>query len=257
MNGAQPMWLGQPGRELFAILEPARTTPRAGVLVCAPLLHEHIRSYRLFALLARSLSELGCTVLRFDYHGTGDSTGDDGELTLEHAQSDAALALDALSAQVRELPLVVLGVRAGAFVAAALARQRAQVSALWLWQPIADGEAHVQALHAHDRDERVSHHRFPLQPAAPEESVLMGFPVAPALLAQLRASRLAAQGLPRTIELGAPGSQRTLASAAAIELPTVLADWAGQLEISGTFPPAAVRTVAAALVRTLDEAVPA
>lgn len=254
---AQPFWLGAEGRELFAILEPARTAPRAGVLVCAPLLHEHMRSYRLFALLAHALADVGCTVLRFDYHGTGDSTGEDGELTLERAQSDAALALAALSAQLRGLPLALLGVRAGAFVAAALAREQPQVAALWLWQPIADGESYVQALHAHDRGERASHHRFPLQPAAPEASVLMGFPVAPALLAQLRAVRLSPLGLPHTTELHASGASHLLPQSHAIELPAVLADWVGQLEIGGTFPPAAVRTVAAALASTLAQGVAA
>lgn len=254
---ATPLQLARGERTLLALLDAPRAPLRAGVLVCAPLLHEHVRGYRLFALLADALAQCGTCVLRFDYHGTGDSSGEDDELTLAGALDDARHVLGTLAAHARGVPLVVLGVRAGAFVAASLACSDPRVAATWLWQPIASGDEYVSALQARDRAERVSRLRFPLQPAAPEESVLMGFRVCAQLVAELRAARLppAAQ-LPCALALDTR-STRALPGATALQLPPSLSDWAGELDIGGMFPPSEVCEIARQLAATLPQRIAA
>ena len=49
------------------------------MVLCYPGGQEYIRSRRAFRQLAIRLSSAGFPVLRFDYHGCGDSSGDDDE----------------------------------------------------------------------------------------------------------------------------------------------------------------------------------
>jgi hypothetical protein len=53
--------------------------PGAAVLLCNPFGQEAIRCHRAFRLLSARLASSGIPSLRFDYFGTGDSPGNDGE----------------------------------------------------------------------------------------------------------------------------------------------------------------------------------
>ena len=59
----------------------AGATPRRRVVVvmCRPLGYEALCSYRTYTQLAETLAAAGFDVLRFDYHGTGDSSGGDAD----------------------------------------------------------------------------------------------------------------------------------------------------------------------------------
>jgi len=63
-------------------------------------------SHRLFVSLARSLAGSGFAVLRFDYRGMGDSSGD--QRTFEDVSPDVGAALDAFAAAVPEVRRFVL-----------------------------------------------------------------------------------------------------------------------------------------------------
>jgi predicted alpha/beta hydrolase len=88
-----PLWIPCEGERLFAVLHEPAGSARAGIVFCAPILHEYVRSQRLFALLAQALSEHGYRVLRFDYRGTGDSAGTDESFSLTWASVDAKAAV--------------------------------------------------------------------------------------------------------------------------------------------------------------------
>ncbi|MBK7659827.1 MAG: hypothetical protein IPJ28_12035 [Betaproteobacteria bacterium] len=70
-----PLRLGEPPRQLFAMLQPAGgAAPRQhGVLLCNPFGQEAIRAHRLVRVLGDRLAAAGFAVMRFDYYGTGDS----------------------------------------------------------------------------------------------------------------------------------------------------------------------------------------
>ena len=57
----------------------AAAAPRRNVAVvmCRPLGYEALCSYRTYTQLAQTLAASGFDVLRFDYHGMGDSCGGD------------------------------------------------------------------------------------------------------------------------------------------------------------------------------------
>ncbi len=77
----QPTWFGPEMAPLYGVIHvPAGRRARGGVVICPPLGKEHVDTYRGLKLLAQELCERGFLVLRFDYHATGDSAGELGEV---------------------------------------------------------------------------------------------------------------------------------------------------------------------------------
>src|SRR4051794_24121136 len=76
-----PFYLESRGTPLFAWLHQGEPTSarRPGVLLCPPLGHEQVHAHRALRHLADALAGAGFAVLRFDYHGTGDSAGADAD----------------------------------------------------------------------------------------------------------------------------------------------------------------------------------
>lgn len=118
---------------------------RRGVLLCPPIGHEHTRSHRALKTLAERLARSGHHVLRFDYRGMGDSSGDPadgGPVPWCHDVLRAWDELESLSG-IREVQIV--GLRLGAALATAAVASRAarataaRVSRLLLWDPVLHG----------------------------------------------------------------------------------------------------------------------
>ncbi len=69
-------WFGDADEPILGFVSvPDDATARAGVVICAPLGHEHYLSYRGLRLLGDDLAERGFATVRFDYAGEGDSGG--------------------------------------------------------------------------------------------------------------------------------------------------------------------------------------
>lgn len=122
-------------------------------VICPPHGHEHMVSYRSFALLARRLAAGGVPALLLDWPGDGDSAGEDGVGRVEswHAAVDAAC--DHLRGRPGVSSLALVGIRLGATLATLAAARRDDVSRLLLWAPIAGG-AYVRETQALSRLER-------------------------------------------------------------------------------------------------------
>jgi alpha-beta hydrolase superfamily lysophospholipase len=133
---------------------PAAGTPsRAmGVVLCPPLGWEMIASHRSHRALADRLCARGFHVLRFDYPGTGDSSGDELDPGRVRAWLEGVgHAIEELKrrSQVNEVALV--GVRLGAWLAALYASQEQLPSpaALILWAPFLTGRSYLRELRAY------------------------------------------------------------------------------------------------------------
>jgi acyl carrier protein len=140
-------FFGPSGRQIFANYHPpVRGSGEVLTVICPPLLLEHTRTQYALRKLAISLAESGQHVLRFDYRGTGDSFGDLEEVTVSDWVADVGLAvqegLDVSGSQKVRL----LGVRAGALLAASFAGSSDDVQRLVLWDPVPDGAAYLQGL---------------------------------------------------------------------------------------------------------------
>ncbi len=137
-----PLYNGTAQRRLFGIHDPAAPVggrPRAAVL-CYPWGTEYIYAHRSMRQLALKLSASGYHTLRFDYFGIGDSSGDAADIDLTGWQSDTESAIEALKDISGTTKVALVGLRAGANIAASVASQSpADVEALVLWDPIVTG----------------------------------------------------------------------------------------------------------------------
>jgi len=137
-----PFFLGTAERRIFAIHEPAAASsarPRAAVL-CYPLGSEYVCAHRSLRHLAARLAKGGFHTLRFDYFGTGDSGGDEGEADAAGMEADVEAAMESVRDIAGTARVALVGLRAGANVAARVAaRSPGQVEALVLWDPIMSG----------------------------------------------------------------------------------------------------------------------
>ncbi|MFL7903310.1 alpha/beta hydrolase [Azospirillum argentinense] len=130
----------------FGWLHPAGG--RRGVVLCAPYGGEALATHRAWRRFAEGLAAAGFPVLRFDYPGTGNSVGEEGDPSrldawLGGIRSAAAHLRAAMG--VEEVALV--GLRLGALLAATAARE-AGADALALLAPFPSGRAFLQELRA-------------------------------------------------------------------------------------------------------------
>lgn len=125
---------------------PARAVPSApAVLLCNPFGPESIRSYRMLRLLADRLSAAGCPVLRFDYHGTGDSPGDDDVASLPGWAGDIGVAHRELAARSGKSTVAWIGLRLGASLCALAAQNvRNGLGLVVLWDPVIAGPGYLE-----------------------------------------------------------------------------------------------------------------
>jgi uncharacterized protein len=146
-----PLFFGSGARRLFGIYEPGRPgnqAARAAVL-CYPWGQEYIRAHRSMQRLATMLAAAGRDTMRFDYFGTGDSSGDMVEADLAGWESDIEAAIDEVKDTSGATRVALLGLRLGGALAARVAARRPRdVEALVLWDPVLSGKQYMQELHA-------------------------------------------------------------------------------------------------------------
>jgi len=217
--------------------------PRASLLVVPPFFHEWQRSYRLFALLADALASRGVVVLRFDYRGCGESSGDDADFLPSRALDDADAALRLLRERC-SAPPTLLGIRGGALIAERMAEQHRLP--WWAWQPAEDGKDHLESLRNLDRKERNNRNRFPFlrHTQAEASGELMGHRVHPEFHLELGIFRRASVPAWRIDTAEAcEGSD--------LVLPPEFSAWPGQIDLQGALPLAAINNAAERLAERL------
>ncbi len=126
---------------LFGVsYKPAARAAGAGV-ICPAILSEYDHTYSIDVSVARALAARGIAVHRFHYRGSGHSDGEPTEMTFETMLQDALAAPARFSAEVGVEEPVILGVRFGALVAAAVADGD---SPLVLWEPALSGRSYFR-----------------------------------------------------------------------------------------------------------------
>lgn len=154
---ARPLMFGPASRQLFGLFHPAEQ-PRPGdtaVLLCPPFGQEGLRTHRFFKVLAERLARSRIATLRFDFHGTGDSPGDERAGEFDGWRRDLCSAHETLRGLAPDARIVWVGARLGATLAVLAARNgRCDPARLVLWEPVIDGprygsmlrERHVEAV---------------------------------------------------------------------------------------------------------------
>jgi hypothetical protein len=189
----EPFWLGPSSRRLYAALHAVPGSPSTGVVLVPPLLHEMPRSRRFIAEVARELAAIGLPSLRFDFHGTGDSSGTGDELDFASMHRDLDLATTALRERTSATRLVLLAWRGSALAVRSWLGRGGMADLVVLWEPIVDGGSWLQELVQGDAGERAR--RPPPRAGVPrntdrQTASLMGFPASPRLRGDLAQARL-------------------------------------------------------------------
>ncbi len=128
------------GGQIYTVTHAAAGARRGAVLLCGPFGVERERAYLTLVLWARILAARGFEVMRFDYRGTGESSGNFEDMTIARCRDDTAFCAARLSAANHGATLVLQGVRLGALFAAELFA-RGSGDALLLWAPPVSAEA--------------------------------------------------------------------------------------------------------------------
>jgi uncharacterized protein len=151
---------GSRQRRLFGYYEPAQAnfSRVQAVLLCHPMGNEQVFAYRTMRQLAARLVRTGFHVLRFDYFGTGDSYGDNGEGDLASWCEDIETAIEELKDMTGATKVNLAGLRLGANLSARVAAHRAkEISKLVLWEPLVADELAAAGFGCRaDRDPRLN-----------------------------------------------------------------------------------------------------
>ncbi|WP_025742493.1 serine aminopeptidase domain-containing protein [Aquimarina pacifica] len=117
-----------------------------GVILCYPYGQEYIRCHKLYTNLATKLAQEGFHTLRFDYYGTGDSSGDFSEInSMDQSLEDIELAVKELKEACGVKKVFLIGARIGATLAL-LHSKKAKIDGLVLWSPITSGKNYLNEI---------------------------------------------------------------------------------------------------------------
>jgi pimeloyl-ACP methyl ester carboxylesterase len=156
-----PFYFGSSKEPLFGVYHPplALGSMDSAVILCPPLMQDYMRAHWSLRRLADLLSRVGFHVLRFDYFGTGDSAGKSSDGTIERWHADIRSAASELLELSGRRLLSVVGLRAGAALAATT--EGLDIKDLVLWDPIISGHNYVKKLRLINRSKLLG---FPFPP---------------------------------------------------------------------------------------------
>lgn len=124
---------------------PPDQARRLGVVLCGPIGYDDLCVHWALRLLAERLATEGIPTVRFSYHGTGNSLGDDHQAGRVPAWlASIGSAIELLKARSGVERVALIGVRLGATLAAAAAAERSDVDALALYGPCLSGRTYVR-----------------------------------------------------------------------------------------------------------------
>lgn len=141
-------YFGTRARRLFGVYHPPETRQlrSTGVIICPPLFLEQSRGRRALRQMAVELAERGFHVLRFDYHGTGESGGSGDAESLAGWVQDTATAMEELHDLTAVRRHALIGVRFGGVIASLAGAASRTIDHLILWDPICAGSRYPRWL---------------------------------------------------------------------------------------------------------------
>lgn len=109
------------------------------IIICHGFISNKIGQHRLFVQTARTLSQAGHAVIRFDYSGSGESSGEYHDITLTGQIAETLEVIDYVAAlpNIDQYNITLLGHSLGGCIAASAAGVDDRISRLVLWSPVA------------------------------------------------------------------------------------------------------------------------
>jgi len=122
-----------------------------GVVICPPIGFEQLHAHRGLRRLADQLARSGLSTLRLDWHGTGDSPGDDTLVNCSTAwKSNVRDAVRWMKDHLGCTSVSVIGLRLGATLAA-LSLDEDEIENMVLWAPVVTGRSFVREMTVIDK----------------------------------------------------------------------------------------------------------
>jgi pimeloyl-ACP methyl ester carboxylesterase len=173
------------------------------VIICSPLGFEELCARQSLRILAEKLAALNLPVLRFDYPGTADSTGSDGDENLvEQWRASLADAQDWLSANTGIREIVLIGMRFGSLLAALEARGVPGLKGLALLAPVTSGRAYLRETTALANIVMPPNAEAAAQPAKRAGEIdVCGFLISPATASRINALKIDDATLPGGLDV--------------------------------------------------------
>lgn len=190
-----PILFGRSPKSLFGVYHPPKAAQArgTGVVLCYPFGQEYMRAHRAYRQMALLLSKAGFHVLRFDYYGTGDSSGDAMDASLTQWVEDARSAADELKETAEVSRVAFVGLRLGAAVAALAAEGRDDVDQVALWDPAVTGASYLSEI-LEERTDSVGNSRHSQRDDGTVG--VLGFPITDTLRRELEPMDLRQVGAP-------------------------------------------------------------
>ena len=139
----RPTWFGPEDARLFGVVhQPSDGVVRGAVVLCPAVGYEQTATAHGLRMLGEQLAARGLLALRFDYRGTGQSSGRGGDVTTDWWLEDVRNAVRYVRAGGAER-VGLVGLRMGALLAARVHRELG-AEELVLWDPITSGRRYLR-----------------------------------------------------------------------------------------------------------------
>ncbi len=126
------------GAHLYTVLHEV-PDPVARVLLVGPFASERQNAYLPWVRWARYLAAHRIEVLRYDYRGVGESTGEFEEMSFADWAEDVELLVDWFESRSPHVPLILHGLEIGALLAAQVF-EKGNGDGLLLWSPAVNAQ---------------------------------------------------------------------------------------------------------------------
>ena len=177
-NSVLPFYFGSCEKRLYGCYHAPRSeqSRNCGVVICQPMGHEYIYSHRALRQLATRLADVGFPVLRFDFYGCGDSSGDLDDTNISQWLRDISDSITELRSRSGVRQICLIGVRLGAALSFITAAQEDGVNAVVLWDPVVSGKPYIEEIRLLQREALRSRPKSLWRKERGEEEVI-GFPL--------------------------------------------------------------------------------
>lgn len=184
----EPFYFGCSAKPLFGCYHAPKAEPArdCGVVLCYPIGQEYIHSHRAYRQLAVRLSSVGFPVLRFDYYGSGDSSGNCEQGRIRQWLADISTAIDEIRRRSGLVRVCLVGLRLGGTLSVIAGAERGDIEGIVLWEPVVSGRAYIEELTTIHQDMLRDSYMEPKHRTIGENTTeILGFPITSHVLMEL------------------------------------------------------------------------
>ena len=176
------------GNPLFGCYHAPQSGPdrQCSVVLCYPMGQEYILSHRAYRQLAVRLSDVGFPVLRFDFYGCGDSSGNCEQGQIRQWLNDILTAIGEIRGRCGVVKVCLVGLRLGGTLSMMVGAERGGIEGMVLWDPVVSGRAYIEELTTlhpgtlQDSSTKPKHRTIGQKPTE-----ILGFPITNCMLTDL------------------------------------------------------------------------